>query len=138
MKETHAGSGQAGVTLVEVLLVLALLAVLSAMVIPNIQGFLYVGREKAYALDRDTLQIAVDGYYRKNRAYPTKDGSNQAPDGTHNSYVDTDTLITANVLSEAPLSVNSYNKTTATGTYGWYADANGRVKSLPTYTGSYP
>lgn len=138
MKERWTGTGQAGVTLVEVLLVLALLAVLTAMVIPNIQGFLSVGREKAYALDRDTLQIAVDGYYRRNRAYPTKDGSNQAPDATHNSYADTDTLMTANLLNEAPLSVSTYNKSTATGTYGWYVDANGRVKSLPTYTGGYP
>ncbi len=138
MKETRTGSSQAGVTLVEVLMVLALLAVLTAMVVPNIQGFRAVGREKAHALDRDTFQIAVDGYYRKNRAYPTKDGSNQAPDATHNSYVDMDALLAANFLNETPLSASTYNKSTATGTYGWYVDANGRVQAAPTYTGSYP
>ncbi|MDO8530890.1 MAG: prepilin-type N-terminal cleavage/methylation domain-containing protein [Dehalococcoidia bacterium] len=138
MKETRTGSSQAGVTLVEVLMVLALLAVLSAMVIPNIQGFLSVGREKAHTLDRNTLQIAVDGYYRKNRAYPTTAGATGAPTSGNNSYVDTDALLAANLLNEAPASVSTYNKSTATGTYGWYVDANGRVQAAPTYTGSYP
>ena len=63
--------GQKGFTLIEILIVLALMAVLAAIVIPNVQGFLGRGKDDSYKVDKKTLQAAVDGYYTKNSAFPS-------------------------------------------------------------------
>ena len=131
--------GQKGFTLIEILIVLALMAVLAAIVIPNVQGFLGRGKDDSYKVDKKTLQAALDGYYTKNSAYPST-GTNKSglPTPSNNSYINTDTLITDKYLNDTPSSANTFNKSTATGTYGWYVDSSGRVQSLPTYTGAYP
>ncbi|MDO8530891.1 MAG: type II secretion system protein [Dehalococcoidia bacterium] len=133
---------QKGFTLIEILIVLALMAVLMAIVIPNVQGFLGRGKQDAYNSDRKTLQVAVDGYYTAaaNRTtFPTKNGASGVPTFSANAYMDTDLLIDGKYINELPASANVFNKTGATGTYGWYVDTNGRVQSLPTYTaGVYP
>ena len=130
--------GQKGFTLIEILIVLALMAVLAAIVIPNVQGFLGRGKDDSYKVDKKTLQAAVDGYYTKNSAYPTTAGATGLPTGGNNSYVVTATLVTDKYLNDTPSSANSYNNASGTGTYGWYVDGSGRVQSLPTYTGAYP
>ena len=129
--------GQKGFTLIEILIVLALMAVLAAIVIPNVQGFLGRGKDDSYKVDKKTLQAALDGYYTKNSAYPSV-GTNKSglPTPSNNSYVDMSTLITDKYLNDTPSSSNTYNG--GTGTYGWYIDSSGRVQSLPTYTGAYP
>ncbi len=130
--------GQKGFTLIEILIVLALMAVLAAIVIPNVQGFLGRGKDDSYKVDKKTLQAAVDGYYTKNSAYPTTAGATGLPTGGNNSYVVTATLVTDKYLNDTPSSANSYNNASGTGTYGWYVDSSGRVQSIPTYTGAYP
>ena len=130
--------GQKGFTLIEILIVLALMAVLAAIVIPNVQGFLGRGKDDSYKVDKKTLQAAVDGYYTKNSAYPTTAGATGLPTGGNNSYVVTATLVTDKYLNDTPSSANTYNNASGTGTYGWYVDSSGRVQSLPTYTGAYP
>ena len=129
--------GQKGFTLIEILIVLALMAVLAAIVIPNVQGFLGRGKDDSYKVDKKTLQAAVDGYYTKNSAYPTTAGATGTPTGAgNNSYIVASTLITDKYLNDTPASSNTYNG--GTGTYGWYVDGSGRVQSIPTYTGAYP
>ncbi|MBI2919035.1 MAG: prepilin-type N-terminal cleavage/methylation domain-containing protein [Chloroflexi bacterium] len=54
--------GDKGFTLVEIMIVLAVLAVLAAVVIPNVAGFLGRGKERAFSRDRDILQAAVDAW----------------------------------------------------------------------------
>lgn len=134
--------GQKGFTLIEILIVLALMAVLMAIVVPNVQGFLGRGKQDAYNSDRKTLQVSVDAYYTAaaNRTtFPTNNGASGAPTSSANTYVTTDLLIDGKYINELPASANTYNKTGATGTYGWYVDTNGRVQSIPTYTaGVYP
>ncbi|MBI2934373.1 MAG: prepilin-type N-terminal cleavage/methylation domain-containing protein, partial [Chloroflexi bacterium] len=51
-----------GFTLVELMIVLAVLAVLAAVVIPNVSGYLGRGKERAWDADRDILQSAVDAW----------------------------------------------------------------------------
>jgi len=52
-----------GFTLVELLIVLIILALLVAIVIPAISGFLGRGRQESFNGDRRNLQAAVDAYY---------------------------------------------------------------------------
>lgn len=54
---------QKGFTLVELLIVLAILAVLAAVVIPNITGMFGRGAEQALDTDRRTIQTAVATFY---------------------------------------------------------------------------
>lgn len=50
-------------TLIELLIVLGILAVLVAVVLPSVSGFLGRGQEEALNTDTRTIQTAVDGYY---------------------------------------------------------------------------
>lgn len=55
--------GNAGFTLVEVLIVLAILGMLAGVVITSISGMFRHGGDQAYATDQDTIQSAVLLFY---------------------------------------------------------------------------
>jgi prepilin-type N-terminal cleavage/methylation domain-containing protein len=55
--------GEQGFTLVELLIVLAILAVLAAVVIPNVTGMFGRGAEQAYDTDLKTIQMAASTFY---------------------------------------------------------------------------
>ena len=60
---TRRAQNQKGFTLVELLIVLAILAVLAAVVIPNVTGMFGRGAQQAWETDVKTIQTATATYY---------------------------------------------------------------------------
>ena len=52
----------AGFSMVEILVVVAIMAVLISVLVPNLGGFLSSGKQKAFQGERETLQLAVDAW----------------------------------------------------------------------------
>jgi prepilin-type N-terminal cleavage/methylation domain-containing protein len=146
---------QRGITLVEILIVLAVLAILAAVVIPNVTGFLGRAKSRGYEADKQLLQSAVDGWRsdiakHASKAWPIILGDEDCLADTPtitaecNNYIDIAQLATDGFLdgSDAVKSADTSKNTTATnspsGSYGWFINSKGRVRSDPAFTGAYP
>ncbi len=57
--------GEKGFTLVELLIVFTLLAVLAAIMIPNVAGFVAYGHDQAAAAELSVMQTAMDAMMAK-------------------------------------------------------------------------
>ncbi len=159
MKKITNLKGSKGFTLIEIMIVLAVLAVMAAIVVPNVAGFLGRGKERAFEGDRRILQGAVDAWRtdigaRTGNPWPTVGGVKGTPadasdpvDGDYvdagdtNSFIKLSLLTTGNVLKGND-TVKSYKyAATATlgdtgvassgnvGSYLWYIDTNGLVQA---------
>ncbi len=122
-----------GFSLVELLIVTAILAVLMSVVLQNVGGVLSAVRHAAFNQDRRTIQMAVDYYYaalHPNR-YPTADLT--AP-----GVISFTRLVNANLLHGVPLSAAAaaHADAVGVGSYTWYIDASGAVTT--TFSGSFP
>jgi prepilin-type N-terminal cleavage/methylation domain-containing protein len=84
--------GEKGFTLVELLIVFTLLAVLAAIMIPNVSGFLAFGHEKAAAAELSVVQTAMDSMMAKDNVAAVTAVTNNTsvmsafPDSTHPLY----------------------------------------------------
>jgi prepilin-type N-terminal cleavage/methylation domain-containing protein len=83
--------GERGFTLVELLIVFTLLAVLAAIMVPSVAGFVQYGHTQAAAAELSVVQTAMDAMMAKDNiatvtaATTTKDMSS-FPDVTHPLY----------------------------------------------------
>ena len=89
--------GEKGFTLIEIIIVLAVLGVLAAIIVPNVQGFLGRGKERGWSADRDILQAVVDSYrtdisQRTGNPWPTLGGLIGTPADSANGSADTPDL----------------------------------------------
>jgi general secretion pathway protein G len=68
---SHAGRRDTGFTLIEIMVVLVIIAILGALIAPQIIGQVDNARIKATKLDIRTLGTALDMYQMDNFRYPT-------------------------------------------------------------------
>lgn len=59
----HTSKDQKGFTLIELVVVIAILGVMAAIAVPMVNNFLTSSKEQAYIADRETIQAAVSGFY---------------------------------------------------------------------------
>lgn len=136
----------AGFTLVELLIVLAILGILIAVVLPNLTGFLSTGKSHSYDTDTRTIQAGVDAYYtdttsRRANTYPVQTGVT----ATNVITVVFDYLTSGRFLKNVPRSSNQNPNSTTTadgsnpGHYVWKVDTTtGLITSTPAFNGTYP
>lgn len=73
------GGKRRGFTLIELLIVLSILAVLAAVVVLALTGFIGRGESAACEADEDAIQTAAVAYYYENDgSWPTADGGDEA------------------------------------------------------------
>ena len=92
---------ESGFTLVELLVVIVILGILSAVAVFAVGGITDKGKASACLADVKSVETASEAYYAKNSAYAA----------------DVAALVTAKFLRQAPVTTNGYtvNYTAATG-----------------------
>ena len=99
--QRRAATSGDGFTLIELIVVIAILGILIAIAIPTIRGFLESSREQAYEADRRVIQLAVDAYYyspnnerfNNDRQYPIMGKRNQNPPEDDRGFAETHTRL---------------------------------------------
>ena len=136
--------------LVEIGLLVLLLGTIGVLVLPAVRGVLTLGQRPTYESDRRAIQAAVDAYLQNptdpTRRLPTYSGAPLPKDGVPPleqrgaPYIDFRLLIgPPPFLNEPPRSAGGLNASGIyTGTYNWFIDADGRVRSLPEPSDVYP
>ncbi len=72
MKRMH--KGQKGLTLIELLIVVAILGIIAAVVIPNLGSFMITGRLSAANTEVENVKTSSLAYYAENEAWPSSSG----------------------------------------------------------------
>ncbi len=68
---------ESGFTLVEILIVVAIFALLVAVVVPSVEGMMGRGSDRGYDLDERSLQQAVAAFYSDRHVYDPVNGWNE-------------------------------------------------------------
>ncbi|MBI2958425.1 MAG: prepilin-type N-terminal cleavage/methylation domain-containing protein [Chloroflexi bacterium] len=140
-----------GFTLIELIIVLAVLGILAAIVVPNVAGYIEQGKQRSLTADQRILQASVDAWRtdvanRVGNAWPTVGGVKGTPasgtggtfsgTGGTNSIIKVSDLTSGNFLKGTDVVKSfKFNATTGTtgatnspvGSYYWYVDSSGVV-----------
>lgn len=88
-----------GFTLTELLTVIAILVLLAAVVIPNLNSMRIRGRDTKRISDLKELQVALERYYDRTGNYPNSSATGTSCDSNSLSLGD---LVTQNLISSLP------------------------------------
>lgn len=159
MKLNFRFRSQLGVTIIEMLIVVAVIGILAAIAVPSLTGFLSTSKEESIRSDKGSLQSAVDGYRSANsNTIPIKvevgdtvttasnsitncltnaSGSLRTSPPKNNCFLDLEALATGGFLSSASsvTSASSDNAAGNTGLYSWVLMTNGEVTAFEKATG---
>lgn len=142
--------GERRFSLWQTAIVLVALAILVAMVAPDVGQFLSAGQKRAYEADLRLLKAAVDSWHNEKvhqqgaKPWPTFSGTNGMPKLPTNTYIDIALLAQENylrgsdIIASADVSKNSTATNSPSGSYGWFVEENGMVSSTPPFDGKYP
>lgn len=75
-----------GFTIIELVVVIAIIAILAAIVLVNINGFLMKGRDAKRKADLHNLSVALKSYYAANGSYPVTGNPTNARDSVNTIY----------------------------------------------------
>ena len=118
------GRGPAGFTLIELMVVMALMVVLAGIVVGGVTGTTDVGRDTAASADKSTIQSAVDRFYSdaNPQQYPVASVTDNTLDFSASLPQDSTKSFVPVYLKEVPKS---------TAFFGWRVDTqSGRVYSV--------
>ena len=150
--------GSKAFTLIEIIIVLAVLGVLAAVVVQNVAGFITRGKDRGFGTDRRLIQSAVDSWRtdvgsRSGNPWPTLTGNkgvfaNCLEDGVEVNGIDVGvidadchiikvtSLFPIYLKDAAAIKSFAYSASTTTGatnvpvgSYVWYVDASGLVQA---------
>jgi prepilin-type N-terminal cleavage/methylation domain-containing protein len=109
-----AGSGCAGFTLIELMIVVVVIAILAAIAIPNLVAMQYRAKEASVKANMHSVQLAAEDYYVRNER----------------SYADVADSVVALLPGGSARLVNPFLNGTGSGTA--YEDIGGFVRPLVT------
>ena len=73
LRATRRNRGQAGYTLLELLVVMGILAVLTAIATPQVMGYFNKAKTESVQLQIQNINTALELYYMENGTYPSSD-----------------------------------------------------------------